>query len=468
MSDINSSSNIIYGDNRDIQTSTAYKLMSNGWRKTYDQLQSAEYLRRLGPIYIPRFPRETDSQYNQRLQRTFPQSFIKDVTTNLCSKPLSKPISTSNVPEKLEPIQEDADLLGSNLTQYFKQVFLHALRYGMAFTLVDYSNVVAVNKAVEQQLAQRPNFIFIKSYDMLNYKTDLQLNGTSVLTEITYRSSEDVGGTPTEIINTMTADGEWFKYVITNGEAVLHSSGSHTYKGIPLSVMYTSRENFMQSCIPFESIVDLNIQHTQVSSDYNNLITHISIPILFGNSFSEEEQDITISPSTFIHSVNDTANLKYVEHSGKGAQVGKERLEALTEEIARLGGIPLTQKTQDATATGAFIRQSNSTTDLQAWAVALEEHITECYQLAAVWINIELDDDFNISVYRDWIISGNNTDINTLMSLNTQGLLSDSSTLEEIKRRGLFSNNFNVDKELEKIEEEKEDESGNNTDSDGQ
>jgi hypothetical protein len=436
-----------------VPTSSAYKRMSSGWQKTYDQLQSAEYVRDLGQIYIPKFPKETDAQYKQRLKRTFPQSFIKDVTNNLCSRPLSKPVKVSNEPQQLEAIKYDADLLGSDVTMYAKQIFLHALRYGMAFTLVDYSNVVPENLAIQQELQQRPNFNFIPAYNMLNYKSDMQANGTSILTEITYRSTEDINGKLTEIINVMNADGEWYKYVISNNELELFASGEHTYRGIPLSTLYVNRTNFMESDIPFESIVDKNIEFTQVSSDYNNLITHVQIPILFGKNFEEQEMNITISPSSFIHSVNDKSDLKYVEHSGKGAEVGARRLEAIAEEIGRLAGIPLTQRTQDMTATGAYIRHSNASTDLQSWALALEHHLYECYKIAANWVNTDLADDFMINVFMDWVISGNNTDIQTLMDLNEKGLLSDATTLEEIKRRGLFSNTFDVNAELEKVNE---------------
>ena len=454
----NVSNDIIFQAEGPFNVSDNYCRMAPYWQQIYDTLQNTQYMRSKGETYLPKEPRETDAAYKVRLQRSSFSPFFKDGVNTLVSKPFGQEIKVENgdFDPRIDSIEHNTDLLGSNLTEFFKDVMTCGIRYGMAHILVDMPSVpLGQSLAEENAIGARPNFKMVNPYDLIWYDTINKVDGSTVLSEVHIKEVMNVNGTEELFVRKYLLDS-WELWMRDNksGEWVMVDAGVQTLGEIPLLTYYTGKTSFLSSEAPLYSATEYNIVHWQSYSDQRNILTHTRVALLFYAGAAEEETDITVSVNNLITSSNENASLQYVEHSGAGTKAGWEDLAIIKQNIAEVFGSPETTRTGSVTATESVIKESRASSDLLAWTQALSATIHKCYKVAAKWLNIELPDDFKVSVFDNWVVSGSTEDLAKLNDLYDRGIISKETLLAETNRRGLFANGFSVEDEMNRVEEE--------------
>lgn len=440
---------LIYTDNDFFKTSQSYKEQQYNWNWVYDFLQDTKHIIELGQVYLPKETLEDDITWSNRVSRTVFEAFYKDVTCQIVTKPFQKPLAFTEIDEELNPLLINTDSLGSNVSEFFMNVMLTGVRYGHTHVLVDFASVSASNLAEQKQLNLRPNFVHIKPYDLINYKTDSEVNGEIKLTEIQIRETENVDGEVVELMRVIREDS-WELYQFNDGGYTLINEGVNSIGKVPLVTYYTDKKGFMQSGQPLKTILELNKQWLQRSSDLNNILHISQVPLLHARGFDKEETNFSVAINSLISSQQTDSTLSWVEITGTGVEIGYNMLKAIEAKIEKLAGQPSTETNFDRTATASHIRESKVNSLLQLWSVNLEQVIRECFILAGQWMNIELNEDFQPQIFLDWQVAGDISELTQIMSLYEKGIISKETMLIELSRRGIMSNSFDVQEELGK------------------
>jgi hypothetical protein len=235
------------------------------------------------------------------------------------------------------------------------------------------------------------------------------------------------------------------------------------FEEIPLVPLYTNKIKFLVGEPLFIDLANLNISHWQSNSDQQNIIHVIRVPILLGTALTDVEtgaQELTIGPNSIVHA-EPGGDLKYVEHTGKAAEVGFMALERLEGDITRMGAeIILNKRTGNPTATARALDQAESDSEMATVSTNVEDAWQEVFRFMTLafgedepeditTIGVNMNKDFNLGM---WDVSA----IKDLLSMRGTGDLSQSTLWFEMKRIGILSEDFDEEAEEALLELEKE------------
>ena len=467
----------------------AYNRMAEAWSLISDLMGGTGVMRSRGEAWLPREPNETPANYKVRLNRSFLYGAFKDTVEKTVAKPFSKPITVQEddgLPEPLSEISEDVDRAGVDITQLGRMVFETMIAFGKAHVFIDFPNTGGtLTLGQERERKVRPLFKFVHPQDLIGWRTETTPDGEERLVQARIRefktepdgkySDKEVeyirvlnSSLPPDITADPAGEGEMPVNVATGGSWELHKrqddgsyvmvdSGSYTYPGVPLVTFYSKRTKFMEAEPPLEDLAELNLEHYQSSSDQRNVLRFARIGMIAMTGVSQDEMDqkTTIAPNATLRSVNPEAKFYYVEHSGKAIEAGERDISHLEQKMEVLGMKPFVARSQQDTATGKQIDKGEDESNVMTWARSLENGFEECYEVAAEWVGVELPDDFKIDVFTDFsMVTGDAAQAEFLLKCRTSRELSQPTFLREIKRRGILSDDLDVDDEIDLISTE--------------
>ena len=438
----------------------AYRQMSAKWTLLHDLLGGTSAMRSAGERWLPREQDEKDLNYKARLGRSILFGGYGDTVEKLAAKPFSKPVTIQGeLPEQLAPMSNDVDGSGYSLTQFGQDVFRSALKYGLTHVLVDYPKVEgSPDLGTERQLALRPRFVLVEPPQLIGWTFDKAANGQPVLTSIRIREQEcrkegTFGDKIVQQIRVYTTD-HWELWEQPEKEWVKVGEGVHTFGGIPLATCYFQRSGLMTADPPLEDLAWLNLAHWQSMSDQRNILRFARFALLFAKGFkdNEVEKGFSVGPSNVISTTNPEADLKYVEHTGSAIDAGEEDIKRVEQRMEVLSMQPLIRQSGDVKATGMAINESKSQSEIQAWIRNLEAGIRQSFDLACRWIGAELPDDFKVDIFNEFnLVLGASSDTGELLKVWQGNGITHETYLREVKRRGLLSENLDVDQEVENV-----------------
>lgn len=432
-------------------------------------------MRDMGKQYLPQEPGETSKEYENRLERSFLYNYFARTVGVLAGKPFSKPImKPENQPELIEDFCYNVDLMGNDLTTFFKQVFLDSLLTGVSYVLVDYPtiNEEALSVVDEAYLGIRPYLVHVKSDDVLGWKS-ANINGKHVLTQIRirryitipeddYNEKEveqilvfnliDVGRVGYEFhqeIEGSNGSKEWVK--IKEGELV-------GIEEIPIVPYYTYQTGFFTAEPPLLDLAHLQLSHWQKQSDFDNLIHVIQVPILFGKGWDEKRgnQSMQVGTNRFWKTSGTEADLKYVEHSGQAAKVGAEAILKLEDQMMKIGIRLIAERNPGGTtATEASFDAEAAESALKSMAKDLTSSLNSVMDIVYLWFQIDRPSDQRYEVNDDFgAMFGNDYIANWLLKANLSGVITKKTVGEEAKRIGYLNENIDVEEEIDLAAEE--------------
>lgn len=460
-----------------------YLAMERNWLLPEALLMGTLEMRRRGQAYLPQNERETQPQYDARILRSFLFNAYSDTIQKLADKPFQKAIILENaeeLPEDLKPIQFDVDFSGRDIDDFAKDIIEDAAVYGLTHVLVDFPRTGgAATLKEEREKAARPSFIHISARDMIGWSYEDNEDGVSELSMIRYveQSIEPDGDYCDKIVIrvrvwTRTTWELWeeTETVIKTGDKStttkdwsLTDEGENTLGYIPLRTLYFKRIGDMVAAVPLEDLAWVNLEHWQSSSEQRNILHIVRIATLFAKGFTEDEikNGITISAHGMVATVNNEADLKWVEHNGNALSSGAEDLENLENRMEVLGLQPHIQKASASTATVGAISEGRANTKIKAWIRSTENLLVQCYVIGADWIKkkAEMPEDFRVNIFNDFGISiRDEAELATLTAARLAGEIDHKTYINELRRRGVLSEAVDA----ESIDAELEEETGDN------
>jgi hypothetical protein len=453
-----------------------YQRMAPRWALVKALLGGTEAMRAGREKWLPKHEEETHKGYERRLKQGFLFEALADAIERVVAKPFSKDVVVKGaLPEGVDPIIDNADQRGRNLTQFAREVFEDGVSYGLSHILVDFpQGVGGLNLGQQRRLNLHPYLTHVEHDDLWGARWEELPTGQTRLKQIRVHECHieddgDFGEKEVDFVRVINApplseDGTtivgkgtwslWKRSGKGNAENDWseEDSGEHSYPGIPFVTFYAKRTDFLEAEVPFRKLAWLNLAHWQSSTDQRNILAVARVGILFAAGFTAKELEagITIGPNNYIFSTNPEAHMAYVEHSGAAIGAGRTDLEDLKADMASLSLQPLLQQAGSQTATGKAIDESKGESVAQSWVRSLENAILDALRMAATWIGTELLADVAVDVHSDFGLSQRAIeDLRAIDKAYERGTISAKTYLQELQRRGVLREDLDLDQEIE-------------------
>lgn len=445
------------------KTLPAVEAMRQDWAIVDPLMGGTRAMREAGTELLPKWPKEDECDYKDRLSLSTLFPAYRETVKNNTGRVFAEPIVLGDdVPPVLAELTEDFDRQGNNLQVWAKSFFSQAMSHGLCHALAEYPNIQRadgqlVTSADALAINARPYAIMIRPQQVLGWRVSNR-NGKHVLDQFRYMESveeEDglFGMKHIDQIRVLTP-GAWQTYrekADDKGQKtwMLYEEGLTSLDHIALTTLYTDRTGFMTAKPPLLELAYLNVKHWQSQSDQDNILHVARVPMLAVIGLSEGEK-ITVGVGSAT-SLPINADMKFVEHTGKSIEAGRQSLTDL-EDHMRVAGAKLLQKDKQAvkTATQAEEEAAQELSPLQAMASGLEDAIDQILQHFAELSglpeggHVQVQGNFDVDFAPE-------TTLPLLLNMASQGRLSDETLFSEMQRRNVVSSDIKWEDEQAKI-----------------
>lgn len=442
--------------------SLAHQLMAPRIDLVETLMNGTESLRAKGEAYLPKYERESDKNYKERLSRSVLVNYFRRTVESLVGKPFSKPVVIEDdMPKELVDLAENIDHQGNHLNVFARRVFRDGLVKGLTHIMVEYPNTEALGvqtKEDEDRINAKPYFVHIFPENVLAAHYEIR-NGEEFLTHVRIYETETVRVEFDEMLVErirVLEPGIWQLYQKNpkTKKWELESSGTTTLNYIPLVTYYSEKEDFMMARPPLTDLAYVNVAHYQSGSDQRNILTVSRFPMLAASGINEEESKTEVGPRQLLTCMDKDGKYYYVEHSGAAISSGREDLKDLEEQMSILGA-ELLKKSGNPTATAKAIDTAENTSLLQSMVLSFADSLERCFQIAADWMNLGVETG-SIVINTDFGLTLDGQDLQALATARANKDISREAYLHELQRRGALSDDFDVEADAELLDKESE------------
>ncbi|MFP5422660.1 MAG: DUF4055 domain-containing protein [Gammaproteobacteria bacterium] len=426
-------------------------------------------MRKAGTKFLPKWPKEEQDAYDSRLKASTLLPAYSETVQNMTGRVFAEPIGLGdNVPDPLKDYSTNIDRQGNNLQVWSQSLFSTALANGLCHVLVDYPQTAApdgstsiVSRADEIAAGVRPYAIIIRPEQVLGWKSE-STGGEHVLSQFRFMESVEEADPDNEFVTKQVAQvrvlepGKWATYRKGKGEGgkeewQLYEEGTTTLDKIPLATLYTKRTGYLSATPPLMELAHLNIKHWQSQSDQDNILHIARVPMLAVIGIEDETWEMKVGTSTATKLPLE-GDMKWVEHTGKAIDSGRQSLQDLIDDM-RIAGAKLLHKEKQATKTAAQAEEeaAQEMSPLETMAGQLEDCLDQVLQLFAEWMklpeggNCQVNGNFDVDYAPE-------TTLPLLLNMAGAGRLSNETLFAEYQRRGVLSDDLDWETEKEKIE----------------
>lgn len=432
--------------------------MGENWPIISALLGGTTAIRKGREKYLPQWPKESDDNYKTRVSRATLYPAFKRTLKVLASKPFSKSLAIKDdVPESIRGYLDDVDLQGRNLQAFLFDVMKTAIAYGIDGVLVEFPKKgnASVTVADEKAEGLRPYLVQYPPGSVLGWRKE-RINGVEKLTQLRLKETfaepgGEYGESDVTQIRVLSIDKWEIFRKDKNGDWVSYDHGVNTIGEIPFVPFYGDRTGFMTGESPLAELAHQNIEHYQSCSDQQTILHMARVPILITIGLDPETSITVGGPSATNLPMG--SSMQFVEHSGAAIAAGRQSILDLEERMRQTGAeLLMMQPGQIATIKIASENEANRC-DLQRITENFEDSINQVLQFMAKWVGEE--NGGTVELFKDFGVSAlGTTDSNVLLSLSQAGIISNETTFNEQKRRGILSADLTFEDEKEKIDEQ--------------
>jgi hypothetical protein len=447
--------------------SSAVLDMEPDWTLARALLGGTRAMRKAGKEYLPQWPNEDRDAYECRLKTAVLFPAYQRTVETLTGKPFSKPVTIGeDVPEQIKEWLDDVDRQGRNLDAFAADLMECALGYGLCGILVDYPDTKDVprnaagliTQEAEKAAGLRPYFIHIYPWQICGGRAT-RVNGAWRLKQLRLMEcvEEDDGDFGTKEVEQVRVlePGTWATYRKNpdkKDEWALHAEGVTTLSYIPFVPVYGQRTGFMTAKPPLIEVAHLNVAHWQSASDQQTILHVARVPILFLKMFGEDAR-VTVGGSAAMKAEAPESDAKFVEHSGAAIEAGANDLDKIEERMRQAGAELLVLSPGKITATQVATENAVGMCALQRIVQGEEDALDQALQIMAEWV--KLPEGGHVTIFNDFGAANlAEASAELLHKMKQSGDLSRETLLNEIKRRGILSQEVDSAEEKERIDAE--------------
>lgn len=420
-------------------THREYDEYAEVWRTCDDVIDGQRAMHKAGERYLPKLINETSEAYDARLKRSDFYNASWRTIAGLVGMAFRKD-PTVEVPAAIEPWLENIDLAGSSLYTLAKGITEDVLEYGRIGLLVDHppmpKNVTAISQATAEQLGLRPTIKVYSAEHIINWRYQTIGNAT-VLALVVLKEEVEVQKSEFEFdcedryrVLDLDEGGRYRQRVFRIdkrgkdeqvGEDIYPQRGGQALSSLPFTILGTNGAALECDEPPLVDLIDANIAHYQVQSDYRHGLHFTALPTLFLAGVQQEEggQPFYIGSSAAITSPHPEAKGSFIEYTGQGLMPIKDALAALEQRMAVLGARMIADESGQVETLGATqIKRQGENSVLASIVIAVSTAIQNALQTMADWAGATGDVKFEIS--REFLPVGLDAQRMTALLANVQ------------------------------------------------
>ena len=420
-----------------------YDAVLASWQRARNVIGGEDPVKAAGELYLPRLTGQSDDEYNAyRARASFfnATSRTGDGCVGLIFRrsPYQRlPDPKSSIGKALAAFANDADLRGTSLYGYAKNLVTEVIGVGRAATLIDW----------EEQGEQRAYASMYAAESILNWQVE-RINGRNIPTLIVLRETVDApvasdasnfSTTPLDQIRVLrlvelapasskkARSQKQYGCVVeiyrrqekkgrqSKQEWTLVETKTPLRRGKPLPLLPLvfhgprhSRPDVDK--LPLADVICINLDHYRLDADHKHGIHYTALPTAWVSGFPKDVE-LRIGSSTAWHTEIPGATAGYLEFMGHGLSTFEKALDRDERQMAVLGSRLLAeQKKVGETAEAMELRQTGENSILANLATSVSESLTQMLRWVYWWNSTEESPD---DVTDQQVLFELNTDYNT-------------------------------------------------------
>jgi hypothetical protein len=431
-------------------------------RKGRALMGGTDAMRKAGKLYLPKFGAEGDDDYQARLHSSFLFNGLRKTVKDMTGRVFAKPVEIVEASDRIKEMAMDINMQGQDLSAFAADLFRDAFIPGISYIMVD-----APRRDGETTRAQatsqglRPYMAHLRVEDILGFQTQmfnnvLALSMLRIMETVTENDPEDeFSQLNIPQVRVITrADGVVFVRIYRkNSRQDWQVVDEYTTNAEEITVIpfYAQRTGFFTAEPVLEDLADVNIAHFQSQSDQRHILHFARVPILFASGRGDDEP-LVISASQAVTSLDPAGTLQWVEHSGAAINAGRQDLQDLAQQMQALGMQLLVSSHE--TATGAMLDSTKETSTLSMMADNLKDSLEQALKYMAFYAG-EPEQNITVDVNKDFgIIPLTAQEVQVMQNDVQLGLLSKTAYYAERKRRGFLRPDLDPEADMDRIEQE--------------
>lgn len=389
------------------------------WQRCSDVVDGQDEIHKAGEKYLPKLTDEETAEYFARLKRSDFFNATWRTIAGMAGMAFRKP-PVVEVPAAIEPMLTDIDMAGKAIDKLAKGLVEDMLEYGCFGLMVDHPSrpegVKAITQAVAEQMGLRPVIRYYEIESVINWRYK-RINNRWQLALVVLKESAEVGDDEfshkaddryrvLDLIQ--NAQGAWTyrqREFRINDKGEDEQVGSDMFPlldGKPLSEIPFKIVGAMEEP-PLIDLVDANIAHYQINSDYRHGLHFTGLPtaVVAGYQKTEGEKLYIGSTSAWIFP-DPQAKASFLEFTGQGLSETREALRALEQRMAVLGARMIADETTQAeTLGGTQIKRAGENSILASIVLEVSDALGWALTIFAAWagspgeVKYQINRDFN-------------------------------------------------------------------------
>ena len=419
-----------------------------------DLMKGGRHMREQGEAYLPKFPQESEDDYEARLASTWLFDGVGKTIEDLSGKIFEMPITLSETGTDLDIFAYNVDLQGRDISQFARDIFDEAQASGISFIMVDSPARGELTRAQARAGNFRPYFVSLSIDDVLGYKTEV-IDNVPTLTQIRIMevveedSDDEFAPDKIEQIRVCTLPTEEGRIVGTVNLRLFRKSADNIWQvydeyetGMPriyIAACDIGRDGYMKAKPPHARLAEINLAHWRSQSDQANIMHHARAPMKYFHGYSKEDlEEFTEGAGYAFFSSNENAKIGVVEHSGAAIDAGRTELKDMEFQMQAMGLQLLVSRSGASTATGDLIDEQKVSSRLGMWADNLKDTLELAFAMMAEMADITAD--INIVINKDFAANAlSHLEIDALNKMYLAEVISKQTYINEAKRRNLLS-----------------------------
>lgn len=447
-------------------TSHAWDAMIEKWIMIDTLLGGTETMRAAGQAYLPQHDEESPHGYNERLMTNVLTNKFEQTLDNYVGRPFSDPVRLNeDVPQNIIDLTENIDLQGNNISAFCRAWFRESLAKGFSHCLVDFprlddEEVGTRTLADDMAEGRRPYWNLVKPENIIFAAADVVETEQGVQEFLTHVRIHEIeverqgfSETAHEQIRVLEP-GSFVLYrkIVAKGkrkpEWKIIDSGFTGLDFIPLITFYAAREGLMTAKPPLEDLAHLNIRHWQSTSDQQNVLTVARFPMLaVAGAVEGAGQTMAIGPRQLLGTKDPNGRFYYVEHTGKSIEAGRNDLKDLEEQMATFGAAFLQSKPGNVSATARALDSAESVSTLQDMTLRFIDSVNNVLSVTASWL--QQDEGGTVTITTEFGPEElSDVDATALTRTREKREISRVAYIDELKRRGILSDEYSAEEDL--------------------
>jgi len=507
--------NLVSTDLGPATPSLDHTVMAPFWQQSTDLLEGWPAIKAASTTYLPKHPKEADTDYKYRLSCGILTNIYADTIESLSAKPFDqechivdgsasavfigepvmvvdpkKPGTKIDSGKRKGGFQEDVDGKGSHLHVFAREVFKFGISNAIDWIFVDYPKVAPnLTLAEEKKLNIKPYWYRVAALNVLEVQ-DAMVGGKRELIYVRFREWKQVRvGWATELRERvreitrkrLSAENEPAVYGIPewvvlekdpNSKASREEdkwsrvdNGVYTIGEIPMVpfITGTRRGTTWQFNPPMKTAADLQIVLYNQETGLENINRLVNYPMLSASGVNLKNDDgtqvdIVMGPNTILvappplDGAGTPGKWDFLSPDAAGLTFSQARVDKTKEELRELGRQPLTAQSQNITVVTSAFAASKANSAVQAWALALKDALENALRLTALWMKEAVEPE--VFVFIDFPDGLDDESFTEIREMRASGDISRKTLWSEASRRSILGPDFDSKQEEQNLAEE--------------